>query len=58
MLKPAYLEMTRSINGINLVLPALLGSVAYFLVVGTDVLNPQYLGWLLGRFDPIQHYLG
>jgi hypothetical protein len=50
--------MTRSNSGINLVLPALLGSVAYFLVVGTDVLNPQYLGWLLGRFDPIQHYLG
>jgi Family of unknown function (DUF6311) len=43
---------------INLFLPALLGVMAFFWVVGIEVLNPQYLGWLMGRFDPIQHYLG
>jgi len=43
---------------INLVLPVLLGVSAFYLVVGGEVLNPQYTGWLLGRFDPIQHYLG
>ena len=50
--------MTRSNSSIDLVLPVLMGLAAYFLIVGTGVLNPQYLGWLLGRFDPIQHYLG
>jgi len=43
---------------INHVLPVSLGIFAFFLVVGGEVLNPQYTGWLMGRFDPIQHYLG
>jgi hypothetical protein len=43
---------------INCFLPAILGIFAFSLVVGWDVLNPEYVGWLMGRFDPIQHYLG
>lgn len=50
---------TSSLNrAINYFLPAILGVLAFFLVTGGGVLNPKYTGWLLGRFDPIQHYLG
>lgn len=50
---------TSSLNrSINCFLPAILGLLAFYLVVGEAVLNPKYTGWLIGRFDPIQHYLG
>lgn len=38
--------------------PLLLGAVAFFMVVGFEVLNPVNAGWILGRLDPTQHYLG
>jgi len=36
----------------------LLGAVAFFIVVGFEPLNPKNAGWILGRLDPTQHYLG
>jgi hypothetical protein len=39
-------------------LPIALGILSYFLVVGSRPLNPQYIGWLFGRLDPTQHFLG
>lgn len=38
--------------------PLLLGLLAYWFIVGFKVLDPEYIGWLLGRFDSVQHYLG
>ncbi len=38
--------------------PLLLGAVAFFIVVGFEPLNPINTGWILGRLDPTQHYLG
>ena len=39
-------------------LPLALGVLSFFLVVGPKPLNPNYVGWLFGRLDPTQHYLG
>jgi Family of unknown function (DUF6311) len=39
-------------------LPIALGILSFFLVVGPKPLNPNYIGWLFGRLDPTQHYLG
>ena len=38
--------------------PLLLGAIAFFIVVGFEPLNPLNAGWILGRLDPTQHYLG
>ena len=38
--------------------PPLLGAIAFFIVVGFEPLNPVNAGWILGRLDPTQHYLG
>jgi len=38
--------------------PLLLGAIAFFMVVGFEPLNPYNPGWILGRLDPTQHYLG
>ena len=38
--------------------PLLLGSIAFFMAVGFAPLNPTNAGWILGRLDPTQHYLG
>jgi hypothetical protein len=38
--------------------PLLLGAIAFFIVVGFEPLNPVNAGWILGRLDPTQHYLG
>lgn len=38
--------------------PLLLGAVAFFIVIGFEPLNPVNAGWILGRLDPTQHYLG
>jgi hypothetical protein len=38
--------------------PLLLGAIAFFIVVGFELLNPVNAGWILGRLDPTQHYLG
>jgi hypothetical protein len=38
--------------------PLLLGAIAFFIVVGFELLNPANAGWILGRLDPTQHYLG
>lgn len=38
--------------------PLILGAIAFFLVVGFAQINPLNAGWLLGRLDPTQHYLG
>jgi hypothetical protein len=38
--------------------PLLLGAIAFFMVVGFAPLNPNNAGWILGRLDPTQHYLG
>jgi hypothetical protein len=42
----------------NLILPILIGIIFFQIVVGYEVLNPQNLSWIFGRFDPPQHYLG
>lgn len=42
----------------NFLVPATLGVLGFCYVVGLQILEPQYIGWLYGRFDPIQHYLG
>jgi hypothetical protein len=39
-------------------LPIALGILSFFLVVGPKPLNPNYIGWLFGRLDPTQQYLG
>jgi len=38
--------------------PLLLAAIAFFIVVGFEPLNPVNAGWILGRLDPTQHYLG
>jgi hypothetical protein len=38
--------------------PLLLGAIAFFIVIGFEPLNPINAGWILGRLDPTQHYLG
>jgi hypothetical protein len=38
--------------------PLLLGAIAFFIIVGFEPLNPVNTGWILGRLDPMQHYLG
>lgn len=38
--------------------PLMLGAIAFFVIVGFDPLNPVNAGWILGRLDPTQHYLG
>ena len=38
--------------------PLLLGAITFFIVVGFEPLNPVNAGWILGRLDPTQHYLG
>jgi len=38
--------------------PILLGAITFFVVVGFEPLNPINAGWILGRLDPTQHYLG
>ena len=38
--------------------PLLLGAIAFFIVVGFEPLDPVNAGWILGRLDPTQHYLG
>ena len=38
--------------------PLLLGAIAFLLVVGIGPLNPTNVGWILGRLDPTQDYLG
>lgn len=38
--------------------PLLLGTIAFWMVAGFTPINPQNIGWLLGRLDPTQHYLG
>ena len=42
----------------NLVLPILLGSLAFVIVVGPLALNPLNENWLLDGDDVTQHYLG
>lgn len=38
--------------------PLLLGMIGFWLVVGTKILNPTFIGWLGADNDPFQHYLG
>ncbi|WP_445180332.1 DUF6311 domain-containing protein [Pseudomonas sp. McL0111] len=38
-------------------LPAMLGILAFFIVIGPRALNPQNIAWL-GHSDPATHYLG
>lgn len=44
-------------NSFNLVLPTILGVIAFFLVVGPRAMNPENIAWL-GTGDPATHYLG
>ena len=39
-------------------LPILIGLICFFVIVGHKPLNPEYIGWILGRQDPSQHYFG
>ena len=39
-------------------LPLLLGAISFFAILGFTQLDPSNIGWLLGRLDPTQHYLG
>ena len=38
--------------------PLFLGAVVFLMVIGFEPLNPVNAGWILGRLDPTQHYLG
>lgn len=38
--------------------PILIGLACFFAIVGYQPLNPEYIGWILGRQDPSQHYFG
>lgn len=40
------------------IIPLLLGVFTFLLTVGISPLMPTYVGWILGRLDPTQHYLG
>jgi hypothetical protein len=42
---------------IGIVVPILIGVMAYFLVIGPRVLHPENIAWL-GAGDPVQHFLG
>ena len=50
--------MTLNRKVLNNLPPLLIGIFVYWYVVGFKVFDPLYIGWLVGRFDPIQHYLG
>ena len=54
-LSPAMLIQKRDLSFLY---PLLLGAIAFFIVVGFEPLNPINAGWILGRLDPTQHYLG
>ncbi|NDE62643.1 MAG: hypothetical protein EB038_10745, partial [Cyclobacteriaceae bacterium] len=41
----------------NYLIPLLLGTCAYFLVIGPKALDPNNIAWLQAG-DPAQHYLG
>ena len=43
---------------LSFLFPLLLGAIAFFIIVGFEPLNPINAGWVLGRLDPTQHYLG
>lgn len=40
-----------------LLLPVLLGCLAFYIVTGGKILNPQYVSWLM-EGDPAQHWMG
>lgn len=40
-----------------LLLPVFLGCLAFYIVTGGEILNPQYIDWLM-EGDPAQHWLG
>jgi len=46
------------INHKQALIPLVLGSIFFYMVVGPGPLDPQNLSWIFGRFDPPQHYLG
>lgn len=51
--------MEKKMNAKTLYASAMvLGAVCFIAVYGIRVLNPTYDGWLLGRGDLTQHYLG
>jgi len=54
-LDPAMLAQKRDFSFFY---PLLLGAISFFMVVGFEPLNPVNAGWILGRLDPTQHYLG
>ena len=49
---------TNQKRDLSFLYPLLLGAIAFFIVVGFEPLNPTNAGWILGRLDPTQHYLG
>lgn len=52
------LAMPTQKRDLSFLYPLLLGAIAFFIVVGFEPLNPLNAGWILGRLDPTQHYLG
>ena len=42
----------------QLLVPLLVGVIAFLAVVGPRALDPTNIFWLYGGFDPTQHYLG
>lgn len=42
----------------QITVPILIGLACFFAIVGYQPLNPEYIGWILGRQDPSQHYFG
>lgn len=55
--KHFYLKQAQK-RDLSFLYPLILGAIAFFLVVGFPQINPLNAGWLLGRLDPTQHYLG
>lgn len=43
---------------LSFLFPLILGAMSFFMVVGFSQIDPTNAGWLLGRLDPTQHYLG
>jgi hypothetical protein len=51
-------EMPAQKRDLSFLYPLLFGAIAFFIVIGFEPLNPGNSGWILGRLDPTQHYLG
>jgi hypothetical protein len=50
--------MSSKKRNFNFLYPLIFGAITCILVIGLAPLDPTNTGWILGRLDPTQHYLG